>query len=61
MTITPSIKKELKRIKKEIEKEQISYAEIFFLQEHQKEIIEMGDVRLAEWAGIPEEEFFART
>jgi len=52
-----NIKDELKRISKEIEKEEISYSEIFFLQEHKAEVLQMGDVRLAEWAGITEEEW----
>ena len=34
--------------------ENISYSEIFFLQDHQDEVLQYGDVRLAEWAGIPE-------
>ena len=56
--IANSIKQELKRLSKVIEKEQnISYSEIFFLQEHKAEIMQMGDVRLAEWSGITEEEW----
>lgn len=51
------IKQELKRIRKEIEREQISYSELFFLQEHKVEVMELGDIRLAEWAGITEEEW----
>ena len=49
---------ELERISKAIENEEdISYGELFFLQNHKKEIREMGDIRLAEFAGIPENEW----
>lgn len=48
---------ELNRIRKSIENEDISYGEIVFLSEHQKEVLKTGDIVLAEWAGIPEEEF----
>ena len=47
-------------IKTSIEKENVSYGEISYLQNHQEEILELGDVVLAEWAGIPEEVFMAR-
>ena len=56
--IINSIKQELKRLSRVIEKEQnISYSEIFFLQEHKKEIMEMGDIVLAQWADISEQEW----
>ena len=55
--IANSIKQELRRIKKEIEKEQVSYSEIFFLECHKAEIMKMDDILLAQWAGITEEEW----
>ena len=49
---------ELERISKAIENEEgISYGEISFLQNHQEEIKKMGDIVLAQWADIPEEEW----
>ena len=51
------IRKELLRIKKEIEKEQVSYGEINYLQCFKKEIMELGDIVLAQWAGITEAEW----
>lgn len=47
----------LKKIKQAIEDENISYGEIFWLQEHQDIVKEYGDIVLAEWANIPEDEF----
>ena len=41
----------------EIKKECISYAEIAELQDYHKEIYELGDVVLAEWAGISEDDW----
>lgn len=55
--IVNSIKQELRRIKKEIEKEQVNYSELFFLESHKAEIMEMDDILLAQWAGITEEEW----
>lgn len=51
------IEKRLKYLRGEIEKECISYSEIAELMDYKKEILESGDVILAEWAGIPEKEF----
>ena len=52
------VKKELLRIKKDIENEvNISYSELAYLQNHQKEIMELQDIRLAEWSGITEKEW----
>ena len=48
---------ELNRIKEEIEKEQVSYGEIHFLQCNKEIIMELGDVVLAQWAGITEAEW----
>ena len=53
-----NIIRELKRLRKRIDNEQgISYGELFFIQEHKKEIFDMEDIVLAQWAGIPEEEW----
>lgn len=49
--------KELTEIKKSIENECISYHEISYLQCHKQEVLDTGDVRLCEWAGITEEEY----
>lgn len=49
--------KELLEIKKSIEDENISYAEISYLQSHKQEVLNTGDIELAQWAGITEEEF----
>ena len=52
------VKKELERLQKVIENEEnISYGELFFLESHKKEVLEIGDVRLCEFAGIPEEDY----
>ena len=51
--------KELDNIRVSIENECISYAEIAYLQDHQKEIMNLQDVILAQWAGIDEQEFFS--
>ena len=54
------IRKELTRIKNDIYNEVgISYDELHFLQCHQQEVLEYGDIRLAEWSGITEEEWNA--
>ena len=47
----------LKEIKKSIEREEVSWGEIAFLQNHKQEVLEFGDMGLAEWAGITEEEW----
>lgn len=49
--------KTLKQIKKSIENECISYDEIFYLENHQKEVLATGDILLCQWAGITEEVF----
>lgn len=51
------IRKELKRLRGEVEEENINWGGIVYLQEHQEEIKELGDIVLAQWAGIPEEEW----
>ena len=55
------VKETLQEIAKSIERENVSYGEILFLQNHQKKIKEIGDVKLAEWAGISEEEWNDKT
>lgn len=52
-----SVKKILNQIKNNIKNECVSYGEIAYLQAHQKDVLETGDIELAEWAGIPEEEY----
>ena len=50
--------KEIKRIRKLIENENVSYDDILFLQQHQTEVEEWfgDDILLLEWANIPENE-----
>lgn len=49
---------ELKRLRGMIDAEKdLSYGELAFLQDHKKEIFDLDDIVLAEWAGIPEEEW----
>ena len=53
-----TIIKKLNRIKEEIENEEgISYSEIHFLQCNKEIIMELGDIVLAQWAGITEAEW----
>lgn len=52
-----TIKKRLLEIKKSIEAEQVFQSEICFLADHRKEVKELGDVVLAQWSGMDEEEF----
>ena len=51
------VRAELKRIKRAILAERVSYGEIAFIHGHRQEILKMGDILLAEWAGIDENEF----
>lgn len=53
------LQEELIRIGKAIEEGNCSYSELAFLQDHKQEVLEIGDVRLCEQAGITEEEFNA--
>ena len=48
---------QLNSIREEIEKEQVSYGEIAYLQDHKQEILELGDIVLCQWAGISEDEY----
>lgn len=47
----------LNSIRKSIQNENVSYGEIAWLQDHQNEVIKSGDVELAQWAGIEEDDF----
>jgi hypothetical protein len=49
----------LEEIRAAIDAESVSYGELADLEEL-SHYIEPGDVQLAEWAGIPEQEFHAR-
>lgn len=53
------LQEELIRIGKAIEEGNCSYSELAFLQDHKQEVLEIGDIRLCEQAGITEEEFNA--
>lgn len=53
------LQEELIRIGKAIEEGNCSYGELAFLQDHKQEVLEIGDIRLCEQAGITEEEFHA--
>ena len=56
---TKEAKKRLEELRSAIEAENISYSELAELQDL-SDYIEAGDVVLAEWAGIPEQEFAKR-
>lgn len=49
--------KTLMSIKESIQKQNISYGEIAYLQDHKAEIKAIDDIELAQWAGISEEEW----
>ena len=52
------LRKELTRIKNDIYNEvELSYSELAFLQSNKEAVMEYGDIRLAETAGITEEEW----
>ena len=53
------LQEELIRIGKAIEEGNCSYGEVAFLQDHKQEVLEIGDIRLCEQAGITEEEYNA--
>ncbi len=50
----------LKEIRRAIEDESASYDDIAYLNAHQEDVIESGDIVLAQWAGIPEDEWQGR-
>lgn len=47
----------LKTIQQSIEREDVSYEELAWLQSHPNEVIATGDATLCEWAGIDEDTF----
>lgn len=47
----------LETIKKSIEEENVSYGELAYLAAHKDDVLKSGDVVLAEWAGISEDEW----
>lgn len=52
------LRKELTRLKNAIYNETgVSWYELSFLQSHKQEVLQYGDIRLAEWSGITEEEW----
>ena len=52
------VKEQLEFLQQQIENERdISSGELAFLQSHKQEVLEMGDVRLAEASGITEQEW----
>ena len=44
----------LKSIREAIDDEGVSYGEIHYLQTHQQDVMDYGDIMLAQWAGISE-------
>lgn len=44
----------LKSIREAIDDEGVSYGEIYYLQTHQQDVMDYGDIMLAQWAGISE-------
>lgn len=51
----------LASIKQSIEDENVSYGEIAYLCSHQDEVKQFGDIELAQWAGITEDEWNERS
>ena len=49
--------RQLRKIKRAILNENVSYEELVILQGYRNEILKSGDTVLAEWAGITEEDF----
>ena len=47
----------LKSIREAIEDEHVSYGEIYFLETHKQDVLDFGDIVLAQWANISEEEW----
>ena len=59
METKEQILEQLNSIREEIEKEQVSYGELAYLEDHKQEILDMEDIVLAQWAGISEDEWEA--
>ena len=52
------IKETLDEYAKAIENEEsLSYMDLAWLGKHRQDVLEYGDIRLCEWAGITEEEY----
>ena len=51
------IKKQLDEIVKSVDDESLAWSEIAFLNGHKEDVLEYGDQRLAQWAGIRESEW----
>lgn len=51
------VTKVLKEIKKSIMNEDISMSEIAYLQSHKQAVLDFGDIELAQWADISEDEW----
>ena len=51
------VKDVLAEIKKSIEREDISWGELAFLHAHPRAVLQTGDIELAEWACIEEEDY----
>ena len=58
--ISKEVLEELDNIKNSIKEENVSWGELTYLESHKEEILELGDIELAEWSGIPEEEYQRR-
>lgn len=57
METKEQILEQLNSIREEIEKEQVSYGEISYLNCHKQEVLDTGDILLCQWAGISEDEY----
>lgn len=51
------LEKELIQIGQRITDGTADYKDLFILQSHKQEVLDMGDIRLCEQAGITEEEY----
>ena len=57
METKEEIKATLDSIKESIENECISWGEIAYLQSHQQDVLDYGDIVMAQWADVSEEEW----
>ena len=53
-----TIKQILQSIRRSIDAECVSQGELAYLYNHKKDVLALGDIILAQWAGIPEEDWF---
>ena len=51
----------LNSIRKSIANENVSWGELAWLEDNKDKVLASGDIELAQWAGIPEEEFNSYT